>query len=62
MLGELTGKERTQSEFKDLLGRTGFRLDRVIETGFNTFLLESSVALLISVVRRTESKISGPMP
>jgi hypothetical protein len=43
MLGELTGKERTQAEFRDLLGGTGFRLDRVIATGFNTFLLEASV-------------------
>lgn len=43
MLGELTGKERTQAEFRDLLGGTGFRLDRVIVTGFNTFLLEASV-------------------
>jgi O-methyltransferase domain len=43
MLGELTGKERSQTEFGDLLGGTGFRLDRVIATGFNTFLLEASV-------------------
>jgi hypothetical protein len=43
MLGELTGKERSQTEFGDLLGGTGFRLDRVIATGFNTFLLEAAV-------------------
>ena len=43
MLGELTGKERTQAEFRGLLAESGFRLDRVIDVGFNTFLLESSV-------------------
>jgi hypothetical protein len=43
MLGELTGKERTKVEFGELLGGAGFRLDRVIDVGFNTFLLESSV-------------------
>ena len=43
MLGELTGKERTQAEFRGLLAESGFRLDRVIDAGFNTFLLESSV-------------------
>jgi len=43
MLGELTGKERTQAEFAKLLDKSGFRLDRVIDTGFNTHLLEASV-------------------
>ena len=43
MLGELTGKERTQAEFRGLLAESGFRLDRVIDVGFNTFVLESSV-------------------
>ncbi len=43
MLAELTGKERTEREFKELLARAGFRLDRVIDAGFNTFILESSV-------------------
>jgi hypothetical protein len=43
MLGELTGKERTQAEFRGLLAESGFRLDRIIDVGFNTFLLESSV-------------------
>ena len=43
MLGGLTGKERTQSEFGELLAQSGFRLDRGIEVGFNTFVLESSV-------------------
>ena len=43
MLGELTGKERTQTEFAKLLDESGFKLDRVIDTGSNTYLLESSV-------------------
>jgi hypothetical protein len=43
MLGELTGKERTQAEFGESLAESGFRLDRVMDVGFNTFLLESSV-------------------
>jgi O-methyltransferase domain/Dimerisation domain len=43
MLGELTGKERTQSEFTKLLGESGFRLDRVINAGMNTYILESSI-------------------
>jgi len=43
MLGELTGKERTKAEFANLLEESGFRLDRVIDTGSNTHLLESSV-------------------
>jgi len=43
ILGELTGKERTQSEFSDLLVGAGFRLDRVIDTGSNIYLLEASV-------------------
>jgi hypothetical protein len=42
MMGELTGKERTASEFKEMLTRTGFRLDRVIDAGFNTFILEAA--------------------
>lgn len=43
MLAELTGKERTEREFRGMLARTGFRLDRVIDVGFNTFILEASV-------------------
>jgi hypothetical protein len=43
MLGELTGKERTEGEFNDLLSDAGFRLDRVIDVGYHTFILESSV-------------------
>lgn len=44
MLGELTGKERTKSEFNDLLTGAGFTLDRVIDTGSNIYVLEASVA------------------
>ena len=43
MLGELTGKERTKPEFEKLLREAGFRLDRVVDIGYNTFLLESTV-------------------
>jgi hypothetical protein len=43
MLGELAGKERTRTEFENLLRESGFKLDRVIDVGFNTFILESSV-------------------
>jgi len=43
MLGELTGKERTQSEFTTLLKNSNFRLERVIDVGLNTFILEASV-------------------
>ncbi len=43
MLTELTGKERTEPEFRELLARAGFRVDRVIDAGLNTFILESSV-------------------
>ena len=42
MMTELTGKERTASEFREMLARTGFRLDRVIDAGFNTFILEAA--------------------
>ena len=44
MLGELTGKERTKSEFNDLPTGAGFKLDRVIDTGSNIYVLEASVA------------------
>ena len=43
MLGEITGKERTKSEFSNLLAETGFNLDRLIDTGSNIYLLEASV-------------------
>jgi hypothetical protein len=42
MMAELTGKERTEVEFKAMLAGNGFRLDRVIDAGFNTFILEST--------------------
>ena len=42
MTVELTGKERTASEFEHPLARTGFRLDRIVDAGFNTFILEST--------------------
>ena len=44
MLGELTGKERTKSEFSALLTGSGFKIDRVIDTGSNIHLLEASIA------------------
>ena len=37
------GKERTKTEFGDLLGGAGFELDRVIDTRSNIYLLEASV-------------------
>jgi hypothetical protein len=43
MLMTLGGKERTEQQFKDLLAGAGFSLDRVIDIGFNTFILEASV-------------------
>jgi hypothetical protein len=43
MLGELTGKERTKTEFGDLLIAADFRLDHVIDTDSNIYLLEASV-------------------
>ena len=43
MMAELSGKERTEREFRALLTRAGFQIDRVIDAGFNTFLLEASV-------------------
>jgi hypothetical protein len=42
MMTELTGKERTAGEFRAMLARSGFRLDRVIDAGANTFILEST--------------------
>ena len=43
MLAELNGKERTRTEFENLLRESDFTLERVIDVGFNTFILESSV-------------------
>jgi hypothetical protein len=42
MMVEVTGRERTEAEFRAMLARTGFRLDRVVNAGFNTFILEST--------------------
>jgi hypothetical protein len=44
MMVILTGRERTRSEFEKLLGTSGFRLDRVIDVGLGTSILESSVS------------------
>jgi hypothetical protein len=43
MLAMLTGKERTRREFEDLLAASGFRLDRVIDIGLGTSILDASV-------------------
>jgi hypothetical protein len=43
MLAWVTGKERTNKEFEALLSQTGLRLDRVIDAGAHTFILEASV-------------------
>ena len=38
-----TGKERTRREFEGLLAASGFRLDRVIDVGLGTSILDASV-------------------
>ena len=43
MLVMLTGKERTRREFEDLLAASGFRLDKVIDIGLGTSILDASV-------------------
>jgi O-methyltransferase len=43
MMVILTGKERTRREFESLLCTSGFRLDRVIDVGQGTSILEASV-------------------
>ncbi len=43
MLVMLTGKERTRREFENLLSASGFRLDRVIDVGLGTSILEASI-------------------
>ena len=43
MLAMLTGKERTRREFEELLEASGFRLDRVLDIGLATSMLEASV-------------------
>jgi hypothetical protein len=41
MLALLNGKERTEKEYSQLLRTAGFRLDRVIDVGMSTAILES---------------------
>jgi O-methyltransferase domain len=43
MMVLLTGKERTRGEFDELLTSSGFRLDKVVEVGLGTSILEASV-------------------
>jgi O-methyltransferase domain len=42
MLVHLTGKERTRREFEDLLATSGFRLDKVLDIGLGTSILEAT--------------------
>ena len=42
MLALITAKERTRREFEALLTSSGFRLDRVIEVGHSTSIIEAS--------------------
>lgn len=41
MLTLLSGKERTEKEYSEMLRVSGFRLDRVIDVGMSTSILES---------------------
>jgi hypothetical protein len=41
MLTLLSGKERTEKEYRELLQSAGFRLDRLIDVGMSTWILES---------------------
>lgn len=41
MLTLLSGKERTEKEYSEMLGIAGFGLDRVIDVGMSTSILES---------------------
>ena len=41
MLTLLSGKERTEKEYLEMLRTAGFRLDRVIDVGMSTAILES---------------------
>jgi hypothetical protein len=41
MLTLLSGKERTKKEYSEMLRTAGFRLDRVIDVGMSTAILES---------------------
>jgi O-methyltransferase domain len=42
MLTLLTGRERTEREYKALLAAAGFRLDRSIDIGLKTSILEAT--------------------
>lgn len=42
MLSFFGGKERTEAEFRELLERAGFRLERVVESGAPLCILEAS--------------------
>jgi hypothetical protein len=42
MLVLFGGKERTRPQFEALLSAAGFRLDRVVDVGLGTFILEAS--------------------
>ena len=44
MLALLTGKERTKAEFKELLGRAGLRLRRVVPTASPISIVEATAA------------------
>ena len=41
MLTLLSGKERTENEYSAMLRTAGFRLDRAIDVGMSTSILES---------------------
>lgn len=43
MLGMVTGKERTEPEFRELLGAAGFTLDRVLATPSPYSVLEATL-------------------
>jgi hypothetical protein len=43
MLTLITGRERTRREFETLLNSSGFRLDKVIDVGLSTSIVEASV-------------------
>ncbi|MCF3100385.1 SAM-dependent methyltransferase [Streptomyces roseoverticillatus] len=41
MLAVVTGRERTEQEFRDLLGEAGFRVDRIISVPNSTSIIEA---------------------
>jgi hypothetical protein len=43
MLGMLTGKERSEQEYRELLDSAGFTLDRVVVTPSPFSILEASL-------------------